>query len=653
MIDDLEKHFQQLRDWLEMEAAAERERMAERRRNRNRADAESRGETLLDLVVTDHVPGLGGRFLLTFAKRNRQAELPWHRFKVGSPVLITADEERGSERGAERSAERGSQRGHDRAGEACYGVVSKRSQASLQVAVEDWPAGERFRIDLSADEVSRMRQAAALNQAAAARGRLGKLRDVLLETRPPAFERESQLELPDDLNPSQQAAIRFALAARDLAIIHGPPGTGKTTTVVELARQAVLRGEKVLACAPSNPAVDNLLERMADLGLRVVRIGHPARVHETLQAHTLDALVETDPAMELVQEMMREAEQLSRQAGRFTRGRPAPGAKQQLREDSRQLRSDARLLERQIVAGVLDKADIICATTTFDPEVLGDRHFDLAIIDEACQSTEPGTWPPVLRCDRLVLAGDHCQLPPTVLSTEAARQGFSISLMERLVRHYGEEVTRQLTVQYRMHSQIMDYSSQVFYGASLIAHPQVATHTLADLPGMAVEDFTSQPLMFIDTAGAGWEEELEPDGESRRNPQEGKLVLAMTRLLIESGLDARDIAVIAPYAAQVRWLRQHSTDRTLEIDTVDGFQGREKEAVVITLVRSNHRGEIGFLADTRRMNVALTRARRKLIVIGDSATLGGNDFYRELLEYFERHQAYHTVWELDGASEQF
>ena len=279
--------------------------------------------------------------------------------------------------------------------------------------------------------------------------------------------------------------------------------------------------------------------------------------------------------------------------------------------------------------------------------MLGNRRFDLAVIDEACQSTEPGCWPVVLRTDRLVLAGDHCQLPPTVLSADAARDGLTISLMERLVNYYGDLVTRQLQVQYRMHVQIMQFSSQEFYGNSLTADSSVAAHRLCDLVDLPTNSLTDTPVAFFDSAGAGWEEELEPDGESKRNPQEAQLILRLASELINCGLDPRDIAVIAPYAAQVRWLREHCEHRNLEIDTVDGFQGREKEAVLISLVRSNQIGEIGFLSDTRRMNVALTRARRKLIVVGDSSTLANNDFFARLLEYFESIGAYRTVWEFD------
>ena len=296
--------------------------------------------------------------------------------------------------------------------------------------------------------------------------------------------------------------------------------------------------------------------------------------------------------------------------------------------------------------GILDSAAVICATTTgIDSQLLGPRRFDLVVIDEACQSTEPGCWIPLLRGDRLVLAGDHCQLPPTVVSQEAAAEGFGTSLFERLVEHYGTGITRRLTVQYRMHQAIMDFSSRELYDGKLEAHASVREHRLCDLAGVAAARITEWPLEFIDTAGAGYDEELEPDGESRLNRQEAELVAGKVRELVDAGVAARDIAVISPYGAQVRLLREQLDVPGLEIDSVNGFQGREKEAVVISLVRSNPKGEIGFLGDIRRMNVAMTRARRKLLIVGDSATLGGHPFYARLLEYCEGLGAYRTVWE--------
>ncbi len=604
--------------------------MIERRKIRSQKNAEARGDTLVDLVISDHRMGLGGRFLVTFVKRNRTLDLPWNRFRVGSPIIAS-----------EELTE----------GDCGYGIVCGRETGSIEVAFDEWPEGDRFRLDLSMDEITRSRQLTAMNAVQNAKSRVAQLRDMLLGQRDPRFDPLTPLEIDARFNESQKQAIQFAMSARDLAIIHGPPGTGKTTTVVELIRQAVLRGAKVLACAPSNTGVDNLLEKLVANRIRVVRIGHPARVQEELQAYTLDALVESDPAMKVVGEMMREAEKIARKASKFTRAKPLPGERSDLRQESRRLRDDARVYERQIIANVLDRADVICATTNFDPDILGSREFDLAVVDEACQSTEPGSWPVVLRADRIVLAGDHCQLPPTIISAEAAAEGFAISLMERLIDLYGDTITKQLIVQYRMHEEIMQYSSKCFYNGSLQADETVRSHLLTDLTDPPYATLLSTPVTFVDTAGAGWEEEQEIDGESRYNAEEAKWIIQQVRELCTSGIDPKDVAIIAPYAAQVRWLRQNCPFKAVEIDTVDGFQGREKEAILITLVRSNSIGEIGFLADTRRMNVALTRAKRKLIVIGDSATLATNAFYANMISYFESINAYRTIWEWDPAME--
>ena len=629
--------------WLAMESTAEIERMEERRKQQNSSDAERGGETILDLVISDHRPGLGGNQLITFKRRNETMKMPWHRLKVGSPVVVSQYDSRSS--------------GSD------TGVVSAKKFDRIEVSLNHRPDGDCFRIDLTADEITRQRQLGAITTAMNSRGRLGHMRSVLMGVREPGFmDKELELEFRSNLNQSQQSAVRHALLAEDLAIIHGPPGTGKTTTVVEFIVQAIERGESVLACAPSNAAVDNLLERLIDAQQQVVRIGHPARVAQRVRDYSLDGLVEKHDNTPVIREMLREADAIFRKVDKWSRAKQPRGYRQELRQEAKRLISDARMLERQAIDSIMGRAKVICATTTFNESLLGERRFDICVIDEACQSTEPGCWVPLLRCDRLVLAGDHHQLPPTVLSIPAAREGFAKSMMEREMELYGSDVSRMLTVQYRMHRKIMDFSSQQFYDGELVAHESVIEHLLTDLDevnsanpkfgGVAAPDsdplseaFINEPVTFIDTAGAGWEEELEPEGLSKRNPQEANLILKKAYSLIDAGLDPKDIAIIAPYAAQVRLIRSQSKYETLEIGTVDGFQGREKEAVLITLVRSNNENEIGFLADRRRMNVALTRARRKLVVIGDSATLGIDDFYKSFFEYVESLQAYHTVWE--------
>jgi superfamily I DNA and/or RNA helicase len=569
--------------------------------------------------------------LVHLARRGR-GPLPWTRLNVGSPVVLSP---------------------HTAKVEQPHrGVICERDEQSICAALdrlpEDLADHETWRLDLSFDEVAVARQRAALEQAKHLHGnRSAILRDVLLGQRQPEFGVDPQVRpLDRNLNAVQREAVQFAFSARDVALIHGPPGTGKTTVIVEVIRQAVRRGRKVLVSAPSNLAVDNLFERLLGFGERVVRLGHPARVLPALREHTLDLLVERHQDVRLARKFVKQALSLFREADRHTRAAPKPGARRQLREDAKSLLADARRLEMQAVDSILDSASVLCATTTgLDSQVLGARHFDLAVIDEACQSTEPGCWLPLLRCDRVVLAGDHCQLPPTVVSQEAAAEGFSVSLFERLMALYGRPIAQRLTVQYRMHEAIMGFSSTEFYDGALEADPSVGRHLLAELPGVKDALPTRSPVEFIDTAGAGFDEEMEPDGESRLNRQEAELARRKVQELLDCGVRPADIAVIAPYAAQVRLLRERLAVPGLEIDSVDGFQGREKEAVVISLVRSNPKGEIGFLRDVRRINVALTRAKRKLLVIGDSATLAGEPFYQRMIEYFESLGAYKTVWD--------
>jgi len=620
-----ENYFEQLHKWLQMEGDAERQRMVLRRQNSRSADPERSGETLINLRIADHRTGLAGRILLDLTKPAAD-RLPLNRLKVGSPVVLSDQS--------------------DASDEGLSGVVSKRTSTTIQVALEHWPEAERFRLDLSPDESTRRRQVSAMHTARNLTGARRRLRETLLGFEEPRFIAEPEIEFFSELNPPQQDAVRFALSARDVAIIHGPPGTGKTTTLAEVIYQAVKSGNRVLACAPSNTAVDNLLEKLVAMMPSVIRVGHPARVFESLRGHTLDELVENDSSTQIVREMWREVEVLTRAAAKPSRAFDAYRQRAELQAEAGRLRQQARALEKSTINHVINSADVICTTTTIDEDLLGDRKFDIVVIDEACQCTEPAIWQAMLRADRLILAGDHCQLPPTVVSAEAARQGFSQSTMERLVKRFGHPIFRRLIVQYRMHESIMHFSSQQFYEGELIADASVKSHRLSDLKHVEHNDATEKVLEFWDTAGAEWSEELEPDGESKRNPREAKWVIDQVQQLLESGLRAEEIAVIAPYAAQVRFLRNRLQITDLEIDTVDGFQGREKEAVILTFVRSNADGEIGFLSDTRRTNVALTRARRLLRVIGDSATLANAPFYRDMIDYFESHAAYRTVWEL-------
>ncbi|HMX73145.1 MAG TPA: AAA domain-containing protein [Anaerolineales bacterium] len=640
------EYFGNLSLLLDLEAEAEKQQALRERTRLSPTEAEATGNSIINLVIREEGYGLGGRFLLGLGKRNETLPLPWTRLGVGSPVILS-EERRDRDASSEETGWRG--------------IVSAVRRDAIQVAVNQFIETEAekptFRLDRATDEISRFRQRQAMELARGASGnsRLEVLRDVLIGSVGAVFEKIEPIHVFNkNLNASQIEAVQFALSAEDVAIIHGPPGTGKTTTLVELIRQIThtRSGQTVLAVAASNLAVDNLLERLIAAGENAIRLGHPARVTPELREHTLDLLVENHPDVKIANKLTRDAYALRDQSFKFTRARPERGAKQAMREEAKDMLNEAWRIEDQVTAMILGKARVVCTTATgIDRERLNGKTFDWCIMDEASQSTEPSAWIPLQFAHRIVLAGDHCQLPPTVLSPEAIRGGFNISLMERLLNNNAPR--KMLNVQYRMHQDIMSFSSDVFYEGNLQADTAVQTALLADLPQIAATPLTQTPIHFIDTAGASYDEEPEPDGDSRLNPLEADLVIKKVDELLQCGVSPADIAVISPYSAQVKLLREKILKPSavdgarsgIEIDSVDGFQGREKEAVIVSLVRSNPEGEVGFLADTRRMNVAMTRARRKLIVIGDSATITAHPFYEKMVKYFESVGAYHSVWE--------
>ena len=632
---DLEQHLKALGALLDIERAAEQERFLEARARQTLLQREARGFVLVDVEAVEE-GGLAGRSLLTYARPGGR-ELGGSEIGVGSIVRVLPRRQ-----GSGRAAQ-------DRDDDAPSGLVARRQRARLSIAFDDpppdWAVEGRVVIELQPSSVTYQRLSGAVRRMREAR----RWHPVLREE-PPRFENRPRAPLedadgiPQALNSEQRAALDLAERAQDLMLVHGPPGTGKTTVLVEVIRRAVARGEKVLASAPSNLAVDNLVERLVAAGVDAVRLGHPARVLPSVVEHTLDQRTRAHDQARIAADLVKEALRLRADA-RKSKQRRGPGRFSDARaseREARKLMAEARELEDRAESSVLEGAQVICATLTgLESRVLqgwcttpaGPRRFDLAVVDEATQSVEPAVYLALLRADRAVLAGDHKQLPPTVLSEGARALG--VSLFERL-GDADPEAMVTLAEQHRMNEKIMRYPSDALYGGKLRAHPSVAHHALDDAP-----------LLMIDTAGRGFEEETPEDSESKLNPGEAELAAAEVRKLLAAGVRAQDIAVITPYHAQAQKLRQVLADvPELEIDTVDGFQGREKEAVVVSLVRSNDAGELGFVADIRRINVALTRARKKLIVIGDSATVARHPFYAGFVRYAESIGAWRSAWDL-------
>jgi ATP-dependent RNA/DNA helicase IGHMBP2 len=623
---DPDNHFNTLMDLLEMEREAEKE---DNKRELDRWPVEMReqlGKTVARLSIEKRDVGVGGLPLLVLSRMAQGETLsPFHAMDQGDLVRVTFLNGEFSKEGT------------------LYHVEDYRVTVALNDELVEDPSG-KCRIDLLGSDATYKRMRRALDIALRQGGRLGELREILLGN-----ESASMADLPeidflnDRLNDFQRDAVRSALAAQDIALIHGPPGTGKTTVLAEIIRQAVAQGKSVLATAPSNIAVDNMLEKLLDAGLNVVRLGHPARILENLRHATLLAQLDEHPDQKVIRLMDRDRERLVVQRYRG-QGRLPIEEDKALKREIKALWKEARAIEKSISKRIIQKADVVLATHGGIGALLNSERFDLVCLDEASQATEPLSWIPILLAEKVVMAGDPLQLPPTIHSKEAADRGLKTTLMERLQPDLPGNLQTLLRVQYRMNKEIMGFSSAQFYDNKLVAHPSVQDHSLLDIPHVSPTGLTGARLVFVDTAGTNFNETWNELMDSRENEGEAQLVLKLWNELAEAGVKPHWAALISPYAAQVRHLR-HQVPHGLEVGTVDGFQGREKEVILLSLVRSNDQGEVGFLSDTRRMNVAMTRARRLLVVVGDSATIGRHRFYESFLDYVQTHGEHRSAWE--------
>ena len=500
-------------------------------------------------------------------------------------------------------------------------------------AVLDVQGAERVGIQLYFDETSYRTMFEALADVARAKGnRLAELRDILLGTQKPGRRELYPVRFPW-LNAAQESAVNRVLCARDVAIVHGPPGTGKTTTLVEAIYETLHREPQVLVCAQSNMAVDWISEKLVDRGVNVLRIGNPTRVNDKMLSFTYERRFESHPAYTELWAIRKELRALQ---GHARRGSYAE--REGVRSRISRLRDRATALEVQINADLFDSAHVIASTlVSSNHRLLHGRRFGTLFIDEAAQALEAACWIAIRRADRVVLAGDHCQLPPTIKCMEAARGGLDQTLMERLAQTKPEAVSL-LTVQYRMNEDIMRFPSRWFYHDLLEAAPDVRHRGILDL---------DTPIEWIDTTGRDFKEQFVGETFGRINRDEADLLLRELEAYIgriggQRILDERvDFGIISPYKAQVQYLRAcirrnaflRPYRHLLTANTVDGFQGQERDVIFISLVRANEQGQIGFLGDLRRMNVAITRARMKLVILGEAETLGRHPFYRELLAY--------------------
>ena len=488
-------------------------------------------------------------------------------------------------------------------------------------------------VQLYFDDTSYKTMFAALREVAEAKGnRTARLREVLLG-KAPALRRETGPVRFPWLNASQEKAVNQVLCAKEVAVVHGPPGTGKTTTLVEAVYATLHRENQVMVSAQSNTAVDWIAEKLVDRGIPVLRIGNPTRVNDKMLAFTYERRFEAHsdyPELWQIRKTIREMTGRLRKSGREDRER--------LHNQLTKLRVRATGLEIRIDTELFTEARVIaCTLVGAASRVLERKRFSSLFIDEAAQAIEAACWIAISRADRVILAGDHCQLPPTIKCIEAARGGLGRTLLEKVVLHKPETMSL-LKIQYRMHEDIMRFPSRWFYHDELEAAPEVKYRGILDF---------DTPVSWIDTSELDLQEKAVAEGTGRLNTGEAELLVRelknyMERIGIRRILEEHiDFGVISPYRAQVHYLRHllkkepffRPCRRLITVHTVDGFQGQERDVIMISLVRANEKGQIGFLRDLRRMNVAITRARMKLLILGEAVTLTRHPFYRELYEY--------------------
>lgn len=633
------EYFKKLLDLLKIERQEDLDSYLRLTASASVADRRENGLTWYPITIRGSETGRGD-YLTVEVERTTHHDIS-HQLRFGASAVLFSN--------------------HDPKQDRIEGTISHQNGNKLKITLlteelPDWASDGKLGIDLLFDDNSynEMQNALKLAQKPKDNTADSVLTEVLTGQKAPTFDISLPNVVAPKLNFVQQKAVNKILQAQELAIVHGPPGTGKTTTLVQAIKALIAKdGQKILVVAPSNTAVDLLSEKLAEEGLNVLRVGNPARVSERLSSLTMDSKIAEHGETKNLKSLRKQANEYKNMAHKYKLnfGRAEQEQRKALFNEAHKIMKEVNNAEQYIIDDVLAKTQVVAAT------LIGANHYTVrdliyktVVIDEAGQALEPACWVPILKAEKVILAGDHCQLPPTIKSTQAAKVDLSNTLMEKCTAMYPEAVVL-LEEQYRMNTTIMGYPSSVFYKDKLTAHPNVADRLLfAEEP----------PLEFVDTAGCGFDEKLE--GTSTTNPEEAVFLLKhLTQLVTKLGdhytvSNFPTIAIISPYKQQINILNDLITGSEelmvykskISINTIDSFQGQERDIVYIGLTRSNTDGAIGFLADTRRMNVAMTRARKKLVVVGDSATLSRSEFYSGFINYAEKYNSYVSAWEFVG-----
>eukprot|EP01041_Mallomonas_annulata_P001055 gene1055-2065_t len=648
------------KELLELERQVERDQLLDKLTNLSAQECQELGISLLNLEVDSVRTSLYGRSCISLQRRDRKA-FTINNFKVGDEAIILPYKQQTMKSSSIVSI---------------TGIISKVASDLVELIYDggdDENLEYPLRLNISASESTFKKVTKSLNELGSlSAGAVYPLTQILFEDRPVGFVQNVKIfPFNSTLNSSQISAVEHALGSPHLALIHGPPGTGKTTTVIELILQAIAKKLKLLVCAPSNAAVDNILEKLVTPHSsssstsnkapkpKVVRLGHPARVNPLILDHCLDALILNDDGTEIVSDVRKEIDLLRKNIYK-TKDR---SKRREIQSELRHLRKEARQREEIVVRSIIESRDVIlCTLVGASTHLLREMEFDMVIIDEAAQALEAACWVPMQHSRKVILAGDHCQLPPTIKSAEAEKKGLSITLFERIITAPSKpgvtdgrlaDVVRLLDTQYRMPSAICDWASKAMYEDKLHCHESVAQQNLLSLSGINLmttndsnNELSNTVLLLLDTAGCDMEEEG-CRGGSFRNESEALVIYHHICSLVGIGVSPSDIGVITPYNGQVEILRTLLTEKfpLVNVRTVDGFQGGEKEVIIMSMVRSNATHAVGFLADKRRINVAVTRAKRHLAVVCDTETCSSDAFIRGLINHMSDHGDHRSVLE--------
>ncbi len=592
-------------------------------------EREKKGVTWYPVRLVKDYISLGERVTLEIEKTHNLKQR--HGFQVGANVGVFTG------------------KGDD--GQSVPGVVSYLKDNTMRIVlnqynVPDWVYDETIGVNLLFDDTTyKEMQRTLKNLLKAENNRLAELREIFYGNRPVHFESGYNYTLPT-LNEKQNEAFTKIVDAQDIALIHGPPGTGKTTTITKCIVDAVAKEKQVLVCAPSNAAVDLLVEKLVQEGLDVVRLGHPARLTPDVIENSIDVRISKHPEFTRLKELRKKSEEFRKMARKYKRnfGHKEKSQREALFRESRALKGESKELEAYIADALVTHAQVIaCTLTGANNALIKECVFKTVFIDEASQALEAATWIPLSRVQRVVMSGDHYQLPPTIKSIEAAKSGLEETLFSKGMQHQ-PEASVMLETQYRMHPTIMGFSSKYFYKNGLQAAESIYQRPV----------YFEHAVEFIDTAGAGFEEQLKEETLSTFNRDEA---IFLGKFIGTELPQDMSVGVIAPYKAQIEIIEGiiNRSEKiapirsNITVNTVDAFQGQERDVMYISLVRSNAKGVIGFLKEYRRMNVAMTRAKHRLVLLGDSATLGSDPFFSELLDYVQQHGKHSSVFEYNEA----